>query len=60
MDSIEHHVEQGKGNVAQAHTELVKAREYQSKARKVLYTDTTTTTYQNKRVTKKHLRTLRG
>lgn len=41
VDRIEYHVEQGRGNVAQAHQELVKAKEYQSKARKVLYTDTT-------------------
>ena len=35
VDRIEYHVEQGRGDVAQAHQELVKAREYQSKARKV-------------------------
>lgn len=36
VDRIEYHVEQGREDVAQAHQELVKAKEYQSKARKVL------------------------
>lgn len=35
VDRIEYHVEQSRGDVGKGHQELVKAREYQSKARKV-------------------------
>lgn len=35
VDHIEYHVAQSQGAVGQAHQELVKAKEYQSKARKV-------------------------
>lgn len=42
VDSIEYHVEQSRGTVAQGHQELVKAKEYQSKARKVHHRNTKT------------------